>query len=133
MAAGTFTLFSKNKADININDILGAPAKGALTLTGKQPSISQSLVTFVAASGAHLVLSGHVPTVVRTANQSIAAVAGGLRLTGRIPTVVRTLHGLITVSVRGVSVSVNRSPGNQITGAERNSSGQTRFGRNRSM
>jgi len=110
-----------------------APAKGALTLTGKQPGVSQVVVTFVAASGAHLVLSGHVPTVVRTANQSIAAGAGGLRLTGRIPTVVRTLHGLLTVSVRGVSGSVNRSPGNQITGAERNSSGQTRFGRNRSM
>ena len=132
-ATGHITLTGRTPSVLQPITQYVAPAKGSLTLTGKQPSISQSLVTFVAASGAHLVLSGHVPTVVRTASQSIAAVAGGLRLTGRIPTVVRTLHGLITVSVRGVSVSVNRSPGNQITGAERNSSGQTRFGRNRSM
>ena len=132
-ATGHITLTGRTPSVLQPITQYVAPAKGALTLTGKQPSVSQSLVTFVAASGAHLVLSGHVPTVVRTANQSIAAGAGGLRLTGRIPTVVRTLHGLITVSVRGVSVSVNRSPGNQITGAERNSSGQTRFGRNRSM
>lgn len=42
MAAGTFTLYGKNKDDLNINDLVGANVKLALVTSSYTPSVDSS-------------------------------------------------------------------------------------------
>ncbi len=63
------------------------PAKGALTFTGKQPTVAQSANQTVAPSKGAITFAGKQPTVTQTANQTVAPSKGALTFTGKQPTV----------------------------------------------
>lgn len=67
-----------------------APANGALTFSGKVPTVAQTANQTVAPSKGSLTFTGKVPTVTRTDNQTVAPAKGALAFTGKVPTVTRT-------------------------------------------
>lgn len=87
MAAGTVTLFSKNKADININDILGATVKVALISSAWTPDASATGNSVFADMSANEVAAGNGYTAggVSLASMVKTAISGGYKFSSASP------------------------------------------------
>jgi hypothetical protein len=90
-------------------------AKGALTLTGYQPTLAQSAHVVLAPTAGALTLSGYVPSVGQS--QSVDPAAGSLTLTGYVPTVTqaRTVDPVTgSLTLTGYIPTVTQSAGQVI-------------------
>lgn len=67
-----------------------SPGSGHLTLTGSQPTVSQTTTLALTAGTGHLALTGKQPTIAQGSNASLSAGAGHLALTGYAPSVSQT-------------------------------------------
>lgn len=87
MAAGTFTLFSKNKADININDLLGVTVKVALISSAWTPDASVTGNSVFADMSANEIAAANGYTAGGQALTSMAktAIAGGFKFSSANP------------------------------------------------
>jgi hypothetical protein len=87
MGAGTFTFFSKNKADFKINDIVGATVKFALVTSGWTPDSSVTGNYIWADISANEIAAGNGYTAGGVAPGSLAATAitGGFKFSSANP------------------------------------------------
>lgn len=83
MAAGTFTLFSANKDDINLNDLVGATLKMALVTSAYTPDAAVTGNSVWANVSTHEIAAGNGYTAGGVALVSVAkaAITGGFKLT----------------------------------------------------
>ncbi len=86
-----------------------APSKGALTFTGKQPSIAQTANQTIAPAKGALVLTGKQPTVSQGANQTVAPSKGAITFTGKQPTVTQTANQTVAPS-KGALTFTGKQP-----------------------
>lgn len=82
MAAGTFTLFSANKDDINLNALVGATVKLALVTSAYTPDASVTGHTTWANISTHEIAAGNGYTAggVTLASVAKTAITGGFKL-----------------------------------------------------
>ena len=98
MAAGTFTLFAKNKDDYRINDIVGATVKVALVTSSWTPNVTTTGNALWADVSANEVASGQGYTTGGNTMTGLAATAtagtNGYYLAGTIPVWTATGTGI---------------------------------------
>lgn len=87
MAAGEFTLFSVNKDDININDLVGATVKVALVASTYNPDASSSGHDVWADVSANQIANGNGYTTggVTLTGKAAVAVPGGFKFDSNDP------------------------------------------------
>lgn len=88
MAAGTFTLYSKNKDDIRINDITGATVKLALVGSGYTPNTDSSTGHSVWADvSANEIANGNGYTTggISLSSMVATAISGGFKFSSAAP------------------------------------------------
>jgi len=87
MAAGTFTLFSANKDDLNINQIVASGAKLALVTSAYTPDASATGNTIWGNASANEIAAGNGYTAggVALATLAATAITGGFKLSSANP------------------------------------------------
>lgn len=87
MAAGTFTLYSVNKDDLNINDLLAATVKVALVTSVYNPDFSSSGHDVWADVSANEIAAGNGYTAggVTLSGKAATAITGGFKFTSSNP------------------------------------------------
>lgn len=87
MAAGTFTLFSKNKDDININDLVGATIMVSLVSSGYTPDASVTGHSLWSEVSANEIANGNGYTTggVALGSMAVTAISGGFKFSSANP------------------------------------------------
>ena len=103
--SGHLTISGKQPTVSQTDHHTVSPGAGHLALSGKQPTVTQSDHHTIAAGVGHLTISGKQPTVTRTDNQTISPGAGHLALSGKQPTVSQTAGTTVSPGAGHLTIS----------------------------